>query len=82
MTPTQEMRQEQWKDWRSTSDHVTLIYGHAVDYYWKPSYMVKTSWGEYGLYNGIWYMSRDYMTLNTPYLFLNRHALPNAIKSK
>jgi aminopeptidase C len=38
--------------------------------------MVKNSWGKSGQYEGIWYMSRDYMALNTTYLFLNRHALP------
>ena len=41
-------------------------------------YMVKNSWGENGQYRGIWYMSRDYMMLNTVYLFLNRKALPAA----
>lgn len=41
----------------------------------KPYYMVKNSWGKSGQYKGIWYMSRDYMMLNTTYLFLNRHAM-------
>ena len=27
-----------------------------------------------------WYMSRDYIALNTTYLFLNRHALPKALR--
>ena len=31
VTPTQEMRQEQWNDWEFTYDHVMLIYGKAVD---------------------------------------------------
>jgi len=73
--PTQDMRQEQWNDWRFTYDHVMLIYGKAIDEQGKPYYMVKNSWGKSGQYKGIWYMSRDYMTLNTTYLFLNRHAL-------
>ena len=73
------MRQEQWNDWRFTYDHVMLIYGKAIDEQGKSYYMVKNSWGESGQYKGIWYMSRDYMTLNTTYLFLNRHALPNTI---
>ena len=42
--------------------------------------MVKNSWGESGFYKGIWFMSRDYVTLNTTYLFLNRHALPKAFR--
>jgi aminopeptidase C len=77
IVPTQQMRQEQWDDWRFTYDHVMLIYGKAVDEQGKPYYMVKNSWGESGQYKGIWYMSRDYMTLNTVYLFLNRQALPD-----
>jgi aminopeptidase C len=75
--PTQQMRQEHWDDWRFTYDHVMLIYGKAIDEQGKPYYMVKNSWGESGQFKGIWYMSRDYMMLNTVYLFLNRHALPD-----
>ena len=82
ITPNQQMRQEQWDDWRMTYDHVMLIYGKAVDEQGKPYYMVKNSWGKSGQYKGIWYMSRDYMLLNTTYLFLNRHALPKAIINK
>ena len=78
--PTQEMRQEQWDDWRFTYDHVMLIYGKAVDELGKPYYLVKNSWGASGPYKGIWYMSRDYITLNTTYIFLNRFALPEKLK--
>ncbi len=74
--PTQQLRQELWDDWRFTYDHVMLIYGKAVDEQGKPYYMVKNSWGKSGQYQGIWYMSRDYIALNTTYLFLNRKALP------
>ena len=73
--PTQEMRQEQWDDWRFTYDHVMLIFGKAIDEEGKPYYIVKNSWGRGSKYEGIWYMSRDYIKLNTTYLFLNRHAL-------
>ena len=31
-------------------------------------------------HKGIWYMSRDYIALNTTYLFLNRHALPKTLR--
>ena len=80
VVPTQQMRQEQWDDWRFTYDHVMLIYGKAVDELGKPYYLVKNSWGNYGPYQGTWYMSRDYMTLNTTYLFLNRNALPKTLR--
>ena len=78
--PTQQLRQEQWDDWRFTYDHVMLIYGKAIDEQGKPYYMVKNTWGRSGLYAGIWYMSRDYIALNTTYLFLNRHALPENLQ--
>jgi len=80
VVPTQGLRQEQWDNWDFTYDHVMLIYGKAVDEQGKPYYLVKNSWGDhYGPYNGIWYMSRDYMTLNTTYIFLNRNALPKPL---
>ena len=80
--PTQEMRQEQWDDWRFTYDHVMLIYGKAVDEQGKPYYLVKNSWGTNNAYQGTWYMSRDYIALNTTYIFLNRHALPKALRKE
>ncbi|MBO4567133.1 MAG: aminopeptidase [Bacteroidales bacterium] len=82
VVPTQQLRQEQWDDWRFTYDHVMLIYGKAVDESGKPYYMVKNSWGESGFYKGIWYMSRDYITLNTTYIFLNRKALPRRLRKQ
>lgn len=80
-TPTQAERQRQWDEWDFTYDHVMLIYGKAVDAEGKPYYLVKNSWGRAG-YNGTWYMSRDYMMLNTTYLFLNRHALTKTLQKK
>lgn len=77
--PTQQLRQEQWDDWRFTYDHVMLIYGKALDEQGRPYYMVKNSWGESGQYAGTWYMSRDYMTLNTTYIYLNRHAISGGL---
>ena len=80
VVPTQELRQQQWDDWQFTYDHVMLIYGKAVDAAGKPYYLVKNSWGTKNTYQGTWYMSRDYMALNTTYIFLNRHALPKALR--
>ncbi|MBQ6310694.1 MAG: aminopeptidase [Bacteroidales bacterium] len=78
--PTQEIRQEQWDNWQFTYDHVMLIYGKAIDEQGKPFYLVKNSWGNSGPYNGTWYMSWDYMILNTTYIFLNRNALPKSLR--
>lgn len=78
--PTQDLRQEQWDNWQFTYDHVMLIYGKAVDQDGKPWYLVKNTWGKNGPYKGIWYMSRDYIALNTTYIYLNRHALPKELR--
>ena len=74
--PTQALRQQRFNRWQSTYDHVMLIYGRAKDQQGREYYMVKNSWGEHGDYRGIWYMRKNYIALNTVYLFLNRHALP------
>ena len=80
ITPTQALRQQQFDDWTFTYDHVMLIYGTALDSQGRPYYMVKNSWGHSGDYDGTWYMSRDYIKLNTTYLFLNRKALPKKLR--
>ena len=80
VVPTQELRQVQWDNWTFTYDHVMLIYGKAIDEQGKPYYLVKNTWGKSGPYQGIWYMSRDYMALNTTYIFLNRNALPKKLR--
>ena len=67
---SQELRQQQWDDWTFTYDHVMLIYGITKGSDGQKYYMVKNSWGtQYGR-NGIWYMSEDYIKLNTTYIFL------------
>lgn len=80
MVTTQELRQEQWDNWQFTYDHVMLIYGKAVDQDGKPYYLVKNSWGKGSKYKGTWYMFRDYIALNTTYIFLNRNALPKKLR--
>ncbi|MBO7440550.1 MAG: aminopeptidase [Bacteroidales bacterium] len=75
---SQELRQQQWDDWTFTYDHVMLIYGIAKGSDGQKYYMVKNSWGtQYGR-DGIWYMSEDYIKLNTTYIFLCK----NAVKKK
>lgn len=73
-TPTAALRQERFDSWDSTYDHVMLIFGKATDQQGREYYMVKNSWGESGDYQGIWYMQKNYIALNTYYLFLNRKA--------
>ena len=82
LIPTQELRQERFDNWQSTYDHVMLIFGIARDQNGREYYMVKNSWGKTGDYNGIWYMTKAYMALNTTYIFLNKGAVPSALSKK
>lgn len=79
---SQEERQRRFDSWQATYDHVMVIYGTARGPVGQPCYMVKNSWGDAGEYHGTWYMSRDYMALNTTYVFLNKHAIPADILRK
>lgn len=75
IVPTQELRQQRFDNWEATYDHVMLIYGKATDQDGREYYMVKNSWGDYGDHQGIWYMRKNYIAMNTTYVFLNKHAL-------
>ena len=72
--PSQELRQQRFDSWKSTYDHVMLIFGQAEDEQGRKFYMVKNSWGNSG-YNGTWYMSADYIKLNTTYIYLCKDAV-------
>ncbi len=79
LVPTQELRQERFDNWESTYDHVMVIFGIARDQNGREYYMVKNSWGKTGEYDGIWYMSKAFMALNTTYVFFNRNAIPGKL---
>ena len=72
---TQNLRQQQWDNWQFTYDHVMLIYGIAKGPDGKKYYMVKNSWGKQYGYKGIWYMSEDFIKLNTTYIYLCKDAV-------
>ncbi len=82
LTASQELRQERFDNWQSTYDHVMVIYGIARDQNGREYYMVKNSWGNTGEYNGIWYMSKTYIALNTTYIFLNKDAVKKDVRKK
>ena len=39
-------------------------------------------WGKTGDYQGIWYMSKAYIALNTTYIFLNKNAMGKNMRKK
>ena len=82
IVPTQEMRQERFDNWELTDDHGMLIYGLAKDQNGKEYYMVKNSWGEWGDYKGIWYMTKTFIAANTMDYMVNKNAIPKDIRKK
>ncbi len=82
ITPTQQMRQDAYDDWETTDDHGMLIYGIAKDQNGREYYMVKNSWGNYGDYEGIWYMTKNYVAYKTMDYMVNKNAIPKDIRKK
>ncbi len=82
IVPTQEMRQEAFDNWETTDDHGMVIFGIAKDQNGREYYMVKNSWGEYGDYKGIWYMSKNYVAYKTMSFMVNKNAIPKDIRKK
>ena len=82
IVPTQEMRQEAFDNWETTDDHGMHLFGIAKDKNGKEYYMVKNSWGEYGDYKGIWYMSKNFVAYKTMNFMVNKNAIPKDIRKK
>ncbi|RKW63966.1 MAG: aminopeptidase, partial [Prevotella sp.] len=82
LVPTQALRQEAYDNWETTDDHGMHIFGIAKDQNGKEYYMVKNSWGKYGDYKGIWYMTKAYVALKTMDFMVNKNAVPADILQK
>ena len=80
--PTQKQRQERFDDWELTDDHGMLIFGIAKDQNGKEYYMVKNSWGKSGDYDGIWYMTKNFIITNTMDFMVNKNGVPKDIRKK
>jgi len=79
---TQELRQTGYDNWETTDDHGMVIYGIAKDQDGKEFYMVKNSWGEYGKYKGMFYVSKPYVAYKTMNILINKNAIPKQIRKK
>lgn len=79
---TQKMRQDAFDDYSTTDDHGMHIYGKAKDQNGTEYYMVKNSWGNVGPYNGIWYVSKEYVRYKTTNIVVNKNAIPTEILKK
>lgn len=79
---SQELRQERFDNWELTDDHGMVIFGIAKDQNGKEYYMVKNSWGETGVYKGIWYITKTFIAANTMDFMVNKNAVPKDIRKK
>lgn len=79
---TQGMRQLGYDNWETTDDHGMIIYGLAKDQNGKEYFMMKNSWGVFGPYKGLWYVSKPYVAYKTMNILINKHAIPAKIAKK
>lgn len=79
---TQAMRDEHFKDGRTTDDHLMHLVGRARDKNGKTFYMVKNSWGKVGPYKGVLFISKDFMALKTLAIMVHKDGLAPSITKK
>ncbi len=82
ITVTQELRQKEFDNYKTTDDHGMLIYGIAKDQTGKKFYMIKNSWGTDHGYDGIWYVSEPFIAYKTTNIIVHKNAIPKAIRAK
>ena len=79
---TQETRQRMFDEKTSTDDHGMHLYGTAKDQNGTKYYLIKNSWGVTGAYDGVWYMSENFVKAKTLNFVVNKKALPKEIQKK
>lgn len=79
---TQELRQQYYDEKTSTDDHGMHLYGIAKDQNGVKYYMIKNSWGVTGAYDGLWYMSENFVKGKTLNILVNKKAVPKDILKK
>lgn len=82
MVVSQEMRQETFRSYETTDDHLMHLTGVATDKNGNKYYVIKNSWGEIGPYKGYLHMSEAYVRLKTVAILLHKDALPESLKKR
>ena len=78
----QALRQTMFDNKTSTDDHGMHLYGIAHDQNGTKYYLIKNSWGVTGAYDGIWYMSENFVKAKTLNIVVHKKAIPAAIARK
>lgn len=79
MAVTQDSRQENFMNYKTTDDHLMHLVGRAKDQNGGVYYIIKNSWGERGPYKGYLYMSEAYVRMRTISITLHKDAIPKEI---
>lgn len=82
INPTQEYRQEAFDNFTLTDDHGMMLFGVAKNQNGRKFYMIQNSWGGAGDYDGVWYMSENYVAGRTMNIVLHKDAIPANIAKK
>ena len=78
----QALRQTMFDNKTSTDDHGMHLYGIAHDQNGTKYYLIKNSWGVTGAYDGVWYMSENFVKAKTLNIVVHKKAIPAAIARK
>ena len=79
---TQEDRQREFDNYKTTDDHGMHITGIAKDQNGNKYYIVKNSWAESNSYKGYFYASEAFVKFKTTDFMVNKKALPEGIRKK
>jgi len=79
---TAESRQRGYDNHETGDDHGMHLFGTAKDQNGDKYYMIKNSWGKTGTYNGIWYMTPEYLAAKTINYVVNKNAISKELKKK
>jgi len=82
ITATQELRQAEFDNFKTTDDHGILIIGTATDQNGTEYYKVKNSWNTTGKYEGYFYASKTFVMMKTTDMLVNKKGVPPAILKK
>ena len=58
------------------------LFGIAKDQHGNKYYMIKNSWGKTGKWDGIWYMTPEFIRAKTMNYVVNKAAISQALREK